>query len=50
MTAAEIWLWGSKIGAVTLPADNRFATFEYDSNFVGSGIELSPITIPLRSS
>jgi serine/threonine-protein kinase HipA len=47
MTTAEIWLWGSRIGAVTLPADNRFATFEYDPNFVGSGIELSPITMPL---
>ncbi len=47
MTTAEIWLWGSRIGAVTLPADNRFATFEYDTNFVGSGIELSPITMPL---
>lgn len=47
MTTAEVWLWGSRIGAVTLPADNRFATFEYDPNFVGSGIELSPITMPL---
>jgi serine/threonine-protein kinase HipA len=47
MTTAEIWLWGSRIGAVTLPADNLFATFEYDPDFAASGIELSPITMPL---
>lgn len=47
MTTAEVWLWGTRIGAVTLPADERYASFEYDPDFVPSGIELSPIAMPL---
>lgn len=47
MTTAEVWLWGRRIGAVTLPANERFATFEYAPDFATSGIEVSPITMPL---
>lgn len=47
MKTAEIWLWGRLIGAVTLPAADRFATFEYTPDFSASGIELSPIAMPL---
>lgn len=47
MTTAEVWLWGTRVGGVTLPPDERFASFEYDPNFVPSGIELSPIIMPL---
>ncbi len=47
MTTAEVWLWNSRIGAVTLPAGERFASFEYDPAFQRSGIELSPLNMPL---
>lgn len=47
MTTAEVWLWNSRIGAVTLPAGERFASFEYDPTFQRSGIELSPLNMPL---
>ncbi|MGE0776352.1 MAG: type II toxin-antitoxin system HipA family toxin [Sphingomonadaceae bacterium] len=47
MTTAEVILWGSRIGAVTLPDGERFASFEYDPGFAGSGIELAPIAMPL---
>jgi serine/threonine-protein kinase HipA len=47
MTTAEVWLWGTRIGAVTLPPGERIASFEYDPAFVPSGIQLSPITMPL---
>ncbi|MEQ6331909.1 HipA domain-containing protein [Sphingobium sp. MK2] len=47
MTTAEIWLWNSRIGAVTLPPGERFASFEYDPAFQRSGIELSPLAMPL---
>lgn len=47
MTTAEVWLWGRRIGAVTLPANDRFATFEYAPDFAASGIEVSPVTMPL---
>lgn len=47
MTTAEVWLWGTRIGGVTLPPDERYASFEYDPDFAPSGIELSPIVMPL---
>lgn len=47
MTTAEVMLWGSRIGAVTLPDGERFASFEYDPDFRRSGIELSPLMMPL---
>lgn len=46
-TVAEVNLWGSVIGAVSLPDDSDVAAFEYDRGFVESGIQLSPITMPL---
>ena len=48
MTTAEVWLWGTRIGAVTLPAGERFASFEYDPDFRRSRIELSPLMMPLE--
>jgi serine/threonine-protein kinase HipA len=47
VTTAEVTLWGTRIGAVTLPDGDRFASFEYDPDFVRSGIELSPLMMPL---
>ncbi len=47
MTTAEVWLWGTRIGAVALPTGERVASFEYDPAFVPSGIELAPVTMPL---
>jgi serine/threonine-protein kinase HipA len=47
MTLAEIKLWGRTIGAVSLEDGNRFAAFQYDPVFRGSGIEVSPIAMPL---
>ncbi len=47
MTLAEVRLWGRTIGAVSLEDDGRFATFQYEPAFARSGIELSPITMPL---
>jgi serine/threonine-protein kinase HipA len=44
---AEVKLWGKTIGAVALESDSRIATFEYLPEFVDSGIELSPIEMPL---
>lgn len=42
-------LWGRTIGAVSLDVDAATATFEYDSAFARSGIELSPLMMPLSS-
>src|SRR3990170_2103565 len=50
MTTSEVWLWGTRIGAVTLPAGERIASFEYDPDFLRSGIELSPLTMPISNA
>lgn len=44
---AEVRLWGRTIGAVSLEEGDEVAAFEYDPAFAQSGIELSPITMPL---
>jgi serine/threonine-protein kinase HipA len=44
---AEVRLWGRSIGAVSLEDGGQFAAFQYDPAFVQSGIEVSPITMPL---
>lgn len=47
MSLAEVKLWGRTIGAVSLEDGGRFAAFEYDPAFAQSGIEVSPIAMPL---
>ena len=47
MTLAEVKLWGRTIGAVSLEDGGQFAAFQYDPAFAQSGIEVSPITMPL---
>ncbi|MEA3348491.1 MAG: type II toxin-antitoxin system HipA family toxin, partial [Pseudomonadota bacterium] len=46
-TVAEVKLWGRTIGAVSLNDGAEIAAFEYDQAFTGSGIEISPLTMPL---
>lgn len=47
-TVAEVKLWGRTIGAVALDEGSDIASFEYDAPFLGSGIQVSPFTMPLR--
>ena len=44
--SAEIFLWGTNIGAVIWNAQQKVALFEYTSAFLASGIELAPLTMP----
>lgn len=46
-TVSEVRLWGRTIGAVSLEDGAEVASFEYDSAFVRSGIEIAPLTMPL---
>jgi len=48
-TVAEVKLWGRTIGAVSLDDGNDVAAFEYDPAFGRSGIEISPLTMPLSN-
>lgn len=47
-TVANVHLWGTRIGAVSLPDGERVASFEYDPEFVSSGIGPAPIEMPLE--
>lgn len=44
---AKVQLWGRTIGAVSLDAGRDVAAFQYDAAFARSGIELSPLRMPL---
>ena len=44
---AEVFLWGSPIGAVSLRDGDGTASFEYDPAFARSGIEVAPLAMPL---
>lgn len=46
-TIAEIKLWGRTIGAVMMEPGRTHADFQYDPQFIESGIQPSPITMPL---
>ena len=49
-TLAEVKLWGRTIGAVSLEYRSDVAAFEYAPEFMKSGIEVSPIVMPLTGS
>ncbi len=46
---AEVHLWGRMIGAVSLDASTPAAVFQYDPAFAQSGIQVAPLTMPLRA-
>lgn len=46
-SVAEVRLWGRTIGAVSLQDGETIASFEYAPAFAQSGIQLSPIVMPL---
>jgi serine/threonine-protein kinase HipA len=46
---AEVKLWGRSIGAVSLEENGGVAAFQYTPEFAASGIEVSPIVMPLSN-
>jgi len=48
-TLASVRLWGRTIAAVALEDESYSATFQYDPDFAGSGIEVSPLELPLSN-
>ena len=47
MIGAEVYLWGTRIGYVVQENISSVPMFSYDKDFIKSGIELSPIMMPL---
>jgi serine/threonine-protein kinase HipA len=48
MSEARVRLWGRTIGAVLLDEGERTSIFQYTPEFARSGIQVSPLTMPLR--
>ena len=46
----NVYLWGSKIGTVAQKDINSVPVFSYDKKFAKSGIQVSPITMPLSEN
>lgn len=44
----DVILWGNTIGSAAWDADRQLALFEYAPDFLESGIEPAPLTMPLR--
>ncbi len=42
-------MWGARVGAVAWNPVKHTAAFEYDEDWLRAGVELSPLTLPLRS-
>lgn len=47
MTAAQVMLWGTRIGTVAFDESREIGFFEYDPDFLRSDIEVAPIMMPL---
>jgi len=47
---AYVRLWGMLVGAVSWDPDKEFATFEFDQKFLGQGLDLSPLKMPIAEA
>jgi len=46
---AFVNIWNTRVGAIAWNPDSGLGTFQYDQNFIKSGINLSPILMPLEN-
>lgn len=49
MIGAQVMLWGTRIGTVVQEDFSSLPQFNYDERFLKSGIEVSPLMMPLSS-
>lgn len=49
INTAEIYLWGTRIAIIHLEEGKPYVSFEYDKQFIRSGIEVAPIYMPLSN-
>ncbi len=50
MTDANVILWGRRIGAVTWDEARSLGVFQYDPAFVGAGMDVAPLKMPVREA
>lgn len=47
VVAAEIWIWDQLAGAILWDESKQLGSFEFDQKFLRSGLDISPIKMPL---
>jgi serine/threonine-protein kinase HipA len=47
VVAAEIWIWDQLVGAILWNESEQLGSFEFNQNFLSSGLEISPVKMPL---
>lgn len=47
VSIAEVYVWNNLVGYVSWDAASQTATFEYEPAFVATGLDLSPLMMPL---
>ncbi|MBQ5458361.1 MAG: HipA N-terminal domain-containing protein [Bacteroidales bacterium] len=47
---ADVYIWGQQVGTVAWDANRQAGSFEYSSAFTGTGLELSPLMMPVISN
>ncbi|WP_057937307.1 type II toxin-antitoxin system HipA family toxin [Algoriphagus resistens] len=47
VVAAEIWIWDKLAGAVLWDESEQLGSFEFDQDFLKSGLDISPAKMPL---
>lgn len=47
VVSAEVWLWEKLAGAVLWDESQQVASFEFDRGFLRSGLDISPVLMPL---
>ena len=50
MNVATVMLWGTTIGAVSWDENRGYSSFEYQPNFITSGVQLAPLVMPLSAA
>lgn len=46
----DVNIWGNNVGALIWDHNNEAASFQYDDKFLRSGLDVSPVMMPLRNS
>ena len=50
MNSADIQLWGQTVGAVSLDANSSRAFFQFEPDFLESGLDVAPVMMPLNEN
>jgi serine/threonine-protein kinase HipA len=50
ITVAFVNIWNKRVGAVSWNSETGLALFEYEPSFIGSGLDLSPVKMPIAEA